>query len=53
MVLSPTFNNISAISWLSVLSVEESGVVLKTNEVTNNDLQNITYLLILFILSGT
>jgi hypothetical protein len=26
MVLNATFNNISAISWLSVLMVEETGV---------------------------
>jgi hypothetical protein len=35
MVFSASFNTISAISWLSVLLVEESGVVLKTNEITS------------------
>jgi hypothetical protein len=37
MVFSATFNNMSAISWLSVLMVEETGVLGE-----NHDLPQIT-----------
>jgi hypothetical protein len=32
MVLNATFNNISVISWLSALLVEETGVLRKTTD---------------------
>jgi hypothetical protein len=35
MVFNATFNNISAISWLSVLFVEETGVPEENHQVTN------------------
>jgi hypothetical protein len=35
MVVNATFNNISAISWLSVLLVEESGVTRSNEECGN------------------
>jgi hypothetical protein len=49
MVFNATFNNISVISWWSVLLVEETGVPeenhgqKKKYKSTNNDLQNIDH----------
>ena len=35
MVFNTTFNNISIISWQSVLLVEETGVLRENTELTN------------------
>ena len=48
-MLNATFNNISVISWLSVLLVEETGVTKETTETT--DLLQVTdklYLIMLY-----
>jgi hypothetical protein len=38
MVFNATLSNISVISWLSVLLVEETGDPEKTTDLSNNDL---------------
>jgi len=43
MVLNATFNNISAISWQSVLLVEETGVPEKNNRSDASHWQNFSY----------
>ena len=37
MVFNATFNNISLISWQSVLLVEETGVLLENNRPVESD----------------
>ena len=43
MVLYATFNNISVISWLSVLLLEETGVPQENHQLAANHRQNLSY----------
>ena len=43
MVFSATFNNISDISWRSVLLVEETGIPAENHEPAASDWQTLSY----------